>query len=179
MLSIKKLRNASMATPVDFRFIKYLADVGTKIRMVDYESINAKTTLATIFGKAKYVAILFHIIINGKATPIGHWCLLLKGSPIRFFDSLGLGLHKILKLTHEEPHLLKLLGKRKWENSNHRLQTQGSHFKECGCFVGLRARFGSLSNTQFVKFIRSGGKPDETAVMLALLHYISFYAKNK
>jgi len=178
MLSIVKLRNASMATPVDFRFIKYLSD-RTDIRMVDYESITAKTTLAKVFGKAKYVAILFHIIANGKVTRIGHWCLLIKGSPIRFFDSLGLGLYKILKLTNEEPHLLKLLGKRKWENSTNKLQTQGSNFKECGCFVGLRARFGKLTNTQFVKFIRSGGKPDETAVMLALLHYISFYAKNK
>ena len=79
--------------------------------MVDHETgINQKTTLNKIFGKADCVAILFHIIRNGKATPIGHWCLLIKGnrSPIRFFDSLGLGLNKIYKLTGETPYLLQL-----------------------------------------------------------------------
>ena len=105
----------SRETPVDFHFIKKLAGIGNKLRMVDHETgINQKTTLNKIFGKADCVAILFHIIRNGKATPIGHWCLMIKGnrSPIRFFDSLGLGLNKIYKLTGETPYLLQLLKKK-------------------------------------------------------------------
>ena len=171
----------SRETPVDFHFIKKLAGIGNKLRMVDHETgINQKTTLNKIFGKADCVAILFHIIRNGKATPVGHWCLLIKGnrSPIRFFDSLGLGLNKIYKLTGETPYLLQLLKKKKWENSSQKLQTQGSHFKECGCFVGLRAKMNHLSNSQFAKFIKSApGKTDNTAVMLALLTYLEYYHK--
>ena len=172
----------SRETPVDFQFIKKLAGIGHRLRMVDHETgINQKTTLKKIFGKAECVAILFHIVHNGIATPIGHWCLLIKGSsksPIRFFDSLGLGLNRIYKLTGETPFLLHLLKNKRWENSTHKLQNQGRAFKECGCFVGLRAKMNHLSNSQFVKFIRSGpGKSDNVAVMLALLTYLEYYHK--
>ena len=147
MFTIPRLLKISRETPVDFHFIKKLAGIGNRLRMVDHETgINQKTTLKKIFGKADCVAVLFHIIHNGVTTPIGHWCLLIKGSkkrPIRFFDSLGLGLRKIYRLTGETPYLLELLKKRKWENSSKKLQTQGKHFKECGCFVGLRAKLPS------------------------------------
>ena len=182
MLSIPKLLKVSRETPVDFYFIKKLAALGSKIRMVDHETgINQKTTLKKIFGKATCVAILFHIVRNGVATPVGHWCLLIKGSsksPIRFFDSLGLGLLKIYRLTGETPWLLKLLKNRKWENSTQKLQRQGSQYKECGCWVGMRAKLNHMSNSQFVKFMRSGpGKTDNTVVMMALLTYLEFYHK--
>ena len=72
-----------------------------------------------------------------------------------------------------------MLSGKKWENSNQKLQTQGQHFKECGCFVGMRARLAHLSNKEFVRFIRSGpGKSDDTVVMLALLEYLQYYHKN-
>ena len=179
-MSIPKLLTLSRETPVDFHFIKKLAGRGKKIKMVDYETgVNQKTTLKKLFGTAECVAILFHIVRNGVATPVGHWCLLIKGKKIKFFDSLGLGLIKILKLTQESPKLLELLRKVKWENSTQKLQKQGKHFKECGCFVGLRAKLSHMSNSQFVKFIRSApGKSDNTAVMLALLTYLDFYHKD-
>ena len=182
MFTIPRLLKISRETPVDFHFIKKLAGIGNRLRMVDHETgINQKTTLKKIFGKADCVAVLFHIIHNGVTTPIGHWCLLIKGSkkrPIRFFDSLGLGLRKIYRLTGETPYLLELLKKRKWENSSKKLQTQGKHFKECGCFVGLRAKLNHLTNSEFVRFIKSApGKSDNTAVMLALLTYFEYYHK--
>ena len=182
MLTIGKLLKVSRETPVDFHFIKKLAAIGSQLRMVDHETgINQKTTLKKIFGKGVATAILFHIVRNGVATPVGHWCLLIKAtkkSPIIFFDSLGLGLIKIYKLTQEEPWLLRLLKNKKWQNSSIVLQQQGKHFKECGCFVGLRAKLHKLSNTQFARFIKSGpGKSDNNAVMLALLTYLEYYHK--
>ena len=183
MLTIPKLLRVSRETPVDFQFIKKLSSIGNRIRMVDHErGINKKTTLKKIFGTAQCVAILFHLIRDNRVTPIGHWCLLIKGArgkPIKFFDSLGLGLTRIYKLTQEVPYLLKMLQGKRWENSNQKLQTQGQHFKECGCFVGMRARLAHLSNKEFVRFIRSGpGKSDDTVVMLALLEYLQYYHKN-
>ena len=88
-----------------------------------------------------------------------------------------MGLRKILLRTHESPHLLNMLRKKKWEDSKVALQTQGSHFKECGSFCGVRAKMGGLTNKQFVKFLRDGGtrKADKTVVMLTLLTYVEHY----
>jgi hypothetical protein len=180
-LTIPKLLKLSRETPVDFHFIRKLSGIGSRIRMVDYEGVGPRTTLKKLFGKADCVAILFHIVRDGVVTPVGHWCLLIKPirkNPIQFFDSLGMGLIKILKVTGEKPYLLNLLRKRRWVNSSKKLQTQGTHFKECGCMVGLRAKLNHLSNSQFVRFIRSGGtKTDNVAVMLALLFYLEYYHK--
>ena len=61
----------------------------------------------------------------------------------------------------------------KWENSSV-LQRFGSHFRECGSFVSVRAKFWKLTNSAFVRLIKSYNKtkPDETAVLLVLLHYL-------
>ena len=114
--------------------------------------------------------------MQGK-TKIGHWVLLLQSTgkrKIAFFDSLGLGLYRLYALTHEEPKLLHALKGSKWENSKVQLQLFGSHFRECGAFVAIRAKFFNLTNAGFVRLIRSHNKtkPDETAVMLVLLHYL-------
>ena len=89
----------------------------------------------------------------------------------QFFDSLGLGLRKILLRTHEEPYLLNLLKRTKWSDSTVALQTQGTQYRECGAFVGTRAFFGNMTNKEFVRLFK-GKKADKTVVMLTLLHYI-------
>ena len=143
--------------------------------MLDHETgLKNKPSLADVFKGRQAVAILLHIM--GK-TPVGHWVLMLKarkGIKISFFDSLGLGLYKLYALTHEEPKLLHALKGHKWENSTVQLQRFGDHYRECGAFVSIRAKFFSLSNPAFVKLIKSYNKtkPDETAVLLVLLHYL-------
>ena len=144
--------------------------------MVDHESgLPDKPSLERVFGGKQAVAILLHIM-QGK-TKIGHWVLLLQKTAKRkvaFFDSLGLGLYHLYSLTHEEPKLLHALKNTKWENSKVQLQRFGDHYRECGAFVAIRAKFFNLTNSAFVKLIRSYNKtkPDETAVMLVLLHYL-------
>ena len=136
--------------------------------MIDYESLN-KSTLKTIFGSNDCVAILFHIVHDGVVTPIGHWCLLIKAkgkNPIQFFDSLGLGLKKILHKTNEKPWL--------WN-----LQTQGRDFKECGSFVATRGFFYGLSNSEYVSMLGGLLGPDRNVVFLTLMHYIDFYHVDK
>ena len=70
--------------------------------------------------------------------------------------------------------MLHALKNTKWENSKVQLQRFGDHYRECGAFVAIRAKFFNLTNSAFVKLIRSYNKtkPDETAVMLVLLHYL-------
>lgn len=174
----------SLNIPVDFAFIKEVVNGTYKIAMLDYESFTEKTTLKHIFKHGRdCVAILFHIkdVITGRVTPIGHWTLLIKPSKAnkqryQFFDSLGMGLKKILLRTHESPHLWNLLRHKKWDDSTQALQTQGKHFKECGSFVGVRGRLGGLTNKEFVRFIRNGSrKADKNVVMLTLLTYIKHY----
>lgn len=127
-MKLATLLTDSLKIPVDFSFIKQVVGGAAKMKMMDYENFNAKTTLASIFGGHDCVCILFHLIENGRVTPVGHWCVLIKGTPIKFFDSLGMGLRKILATTHEKPWLLKLLKKVKYEDSNVALQTQGERF---------------------------------------------------
>ena len=120
-------------------------------------------------------AILLHIL-QGKSK-IGHWVLLInkRGTQkISFFDSLGLGLYKLYKLTHEKPKLLHALKGHKWENSKVQLQRFGRSYRECGSQVAVRGKFHKLSNAAFVKLIKSWNctSPDQTAVLLTLLHYI-------
>ena len=171
-MSLQTLIKRGLDTPVDFSFIKRVVGRTLDIRMVDHESgLPKKPSLADVFKGREAVAILLHIM-QGK-TPVGHWVLLLKGPKIAFFDSLGLGLYKLYNLTHEEPKLLHALKGHK-ENSTVQLQRFGDHYRECGAFVSIRAKFHTLSNSAFVRLIRSYNKtkPDETAVLLVLLHYL-------
>lgn len=175
-MSLQTLIKRGLDTPVDFSFIQRVVGKSPTIRMVDHESgLPDKPSLQQVFGGKQAVAILLHIL-QGK-TKIGHWVLLLQKTAKRkvaFFDSLGLGLYKLYSLTHEEPKLLHALKKTKWENSTIQLQRFGDHFRECGAFVAVRAKFFQLTNSAFVRLIRSYNKtrPDETAVMLVLLHYL-------
>ena len=178
-MSLQTLINRGLDTPVDFSFIKRVVGKSPTIRMVDHESgLPARPTLQDVFKGHQTVAILLHIV-QGK-TKIGHWVCLLASHPkrnggrISFFDSLGLGLYRLYGITHEEPKLLHALKGHKWENSSVQLQRFGNHFRECGAFVSIRAKFWKLTNGAFVRLIKSYNKttPDKTAVMLVLLHYL-------
>ena len=175
-MSLQTLIKRGVDTPVSFAFIKRVVGKTVSIRMVDHESdLPAKPTLEQVFKGKKAVAILLHVM-QGKQK-IGHWVCLLQKTPkrkIAFFDSLGMGLYKLYSYTHEEPKLLHALKGHKWENSSIQLQRFGSHYRECGAFVSVRAKFWKLTNKAFVRLIRSYNKtkPDETAVLLVLLHYL-------
>lgn len=175
-MSLQTLIKRGIDTPVDFSFIKRVVGKSTTIRMVDHESGLPNTpSLAQVFKGHQAVAILLHVI-QGK-TPIGHWILLLQKTnkrKIALFDSLGMGLYKLYNFTHEEPKLLHALKGHKWENSTVQLQRFGSHFRECGAFVSVRAKFWKLTNSAFARLIKSYNKtkPDQTAVLLVLLHYL-------
>ena len=110
-MSLETLIKRGVDTPVDFEFIKRVVGKSTTIRMVDHESGLPNTpSLADVFKGHQAVAILLHVI-QGK-TPIGHWILLLQKTnkrKIALFDSLGMGLYKLYKFTHEEPKLLHAL----------------------------------------------------------------------
>ena len=175
-MSLQTLIKRGVDTPVDFSFIKRVVGKTTSIRMVDHESgLPQKPTLTDVFKGKQCVAILLHIL-SGK-TKIGHWVLLVNerpGQKISFFDSLGMGLYRLYELTHEHPKLLHALRGHKWENSSVQLQRFGSHFRECGAFISVRAKFYKLSNPAFVRLIKSWNKtrPDSTVVLMVLLHYM-------
>ncbi len=179
--TIDGLTKVALNTAVDYTFIKQVIGNRYKVGFMDYESFTPKTTLTNIFKKRDCLAILFHIKnpSTGQVTAIGHWTLLIKPSKsnkntYQFFDSLGLGLRKILMRTHEEPHLWNLFNKKgvKWADSTKALQTQGSQFRECGAFVGFRGFMGDLTNKQFVGLFK-GKKADKVVVTLTLLHYMT------
>ena len=175
-MSLQTLVNRAVDTPVSFAFIKRVTGKSVKIRMLDHESgLSHRPSLADVFKGKAAVAILLHILQG--ASPVGHWVLLLKATPtrkIQFFDSLGLGLYKLYDLTHEEPKLLHALKGQSWQKSSVQLQRFGDHYRECGAFISVRAKFHKLTNGAFVKLIKSYNKtkPDETAVLLVLLHYL-------
>ena len=175
-MSLQTLIKRGLDTPVDFAFIKRVVGSTVSIKMVDHESgLPDKPTLSQVFKGANAVAILLHVLQGGQK--IGHWVLLLQATPqrkIAFFDSLGMGLYKLYKFTHESPKLLHALKGHKWENSKVQLQRFGNHFRECGAFVAIRAKFAKLTNSAFVRLIKSYSKtkPDQTAVLLVLLHYL-------
>ena len=175
-MSLQTLVNRAVDTPVSFAFIKRVTGKSVTIRMVDHESgLSHRPSLAEVFKGKEAVAILLPILQG--SSPVGHWVVLLKATPkrkIQFFDSLGLGLYKLYDLTHEEPKLLHALKGHSWQNSSVQLQRFGDHYRECGAFVSVRAKFHKLTNGAFVKLIKSYNKtkPDETAVLLVLLHYL-------
>ena len=175
-MSLQTLIKRGMDTPVDYSFIKRVVGKSPSIRMVDHErDLPERPTLQDVFKGHQTVAILLHVMM-GKSK-IGHWiCLIQKRGKqkIALFDSLGLGLYKLYAYTHESPKLLFALRGHKWENSKVQMQRFGSNYRECGAFVSVRCKFWKLSNAAFVRLIRSYNKtrPDETVVMLVLLHYL-------
>ena len=182
MTTLRALIKRGIDTPVDFAFIKRCAGTGVSIRMCDHEtSLKEKPSLKDVFKGHQAAAILLHVK-QGK-TRIGHWILLINkrgNDKISLFDSLGLGLKGLYSITHESPKLFYALEGHKWEDSTVQLQRFGSHYRECGAFCGVRAVFFRLTNKEFVKLIKSWNstKPDETVVMLAMLHYIEDQALN-
>ena len=175
-MSLQTLIKRGMDTPVDFAFIKRVVGKSPSIRMVDHEKdLPHRPTLQDVFKGHQTVAILLHVVM-GKSN-IGHWICLIQQrgkQKIALFDSLGLGLYKLYGYTKEEPKLLFALRGHKWENSKVQMQRFGSNYRECGAFVSVRCKFWKLSNAAFVRLIRSYNKtrPDETVVMLVLLHYL-------
>ena len=175
-MSLQTLIKRGLDTPVDFSFIKRVVGNTTTIRMVDHETgLPPNPKLKDIFKGRQCAAILLHIL--HQKTKIGHWVLLINkrlGVKISFFDSLGLGLYRLYDLTKEEPKILRALQGSSWENSTVQLQRFGTHFRECGAQVSVRAKFFKLSNKAFVRLIKSWNKtsPDTTAVFLTLLHYM-------
>ena len=175
-MSLQTLIKRGMDTPVDYSFIKRVVGKSPSIRMVDHErDLPDRPTLQDVFKGHQTVAILLHVMM-GKSK-IGHWICLIQQrgkQKIALFDSLGLGLYKLYAYTHESPKLLFALKGHKWENSKVQLQRFGSNYRECGAFVSVRCKFWKLSNAAFVRLIRSYNKtrPDETVVMLVLLHYL-------
>ena len=105
-MSLQTLIKRGLDTPVDFAFIKRVVGSTVSIRMVDHESdLPDKPTLGQVFKGSDAVAILLHVLQGGQK--IGHWVLLLQATPqrkIAFFDSLGMGLYKLYKFTHESPN---------------------------------------------------------------------------
>ena len=170
-MSLQTLIKRALDSPVDYSFIKRVVGKNRTLRMVDHETdLPDKPTLEQVFKGAQAVAILLHVLQGN--TKIGHWVVLLQKTAKRrmcFFDSLGEGLYKLYQYTHEAPKLLHALKGSKFENSHVR-----SHFRECGAFVAVRICFWKLTNSAFVRLIKSYNKtkPDETAVLLVLLHYL-------
>ena len=182
-MDIRGLVKSALHEAVAFDFIKKVVGQSCKIKQIQHESIGKKT-LQQLFDGHDAVAVLFNVIHGNTRSAIGHWCLLLKKQAKRkmqFFDSLGLGLKKVYGITHERPILLKLLSGHDWEDSKVKLQTMGTDFRECGSYCAVRAKFHKMTNKQFVHLIKSHNfaKPDETCVLLTLLHYLDFFHIDK
>ena len=182
-MDLRTLVKSALHEAVAFDFIKKVVAQSCKIKQIQHESIGKKT-LQQLFDGHDAVAILFNVIHGNTRSAIGHWCLLLKKQAkrkMRFFDSLGLGLKKVYGITHERPVLLKLLSGHDWEDSKVKLQTMGTDFRECGSYCAVRAKFHKMTNKQFVHLIKSHNfaKPDETCVLLTLLHYLDFFHIDK
>ena len=182
-MDLRKLVKSALHEAVAFDFIKKVVGNSCKIKQIQHESIGTKT-VDQIFDGHDAVAVLFNVIHGNTRSEIGHWCLLLKkqkGRRMQFFDSLGVGLKKIYGFTHEKPLLLKALSGHKYDDSTVKLQTMGTDYRECGSFTALRAKFHQMTNKQFVHLIKSHNfaKPDETCVLLTLLHYLDFFHIDK
>ena len=182
-MDLRALVKSALHEAVAFDFIKKVVGQSCKIKQIQHESIGTKT-VDQLFDGHDCLAVLFNVIHGNTRSAIGHWCLLLKkkkGRKMQFFDSLGLGLRKIYGITHERPLLLKALAKHDWEDSKVKLQTMGTDFRECGSFTALRAKFHKMTNKQFVHLIKSHNfaKPDQTCVLLTLLHYLDFFHIDK
>ena len=185
-MDLRKLVKSALHEAVAFDFIKKVVGNSCKLKRIDHESIGKKT-LKQVFDGHDAVAVMFNVLHGNTRSEIGHWCLLLqktKKRKIQFFDSLGLGLRGkkgVYSITHERPVLLKLLQHEKWEDSTVKLQTMGTDFRECGSYCALRAKFHRMTNQQFVHLIKSHNfaKPDETCVLLTLLHYLDFFHIDK
>ena len=163
-------------TPVDYKFIHSVASpICKSMTYVLHESLPDKPSLEDVFKGKQCVCILFRVLHHEEPTQIAHWTCLMKGKKgVMFFDSLGINLKGIYRLTHEPPKITYALRNTKYEQSHHPLQKLISRQKYCGCAVAVRLRYYKThTNAQFEKLIldHNRQKPGLLLVTLCLFHY--------
>ena len=161
---------------MDYKFIHSVASpICKSMTYVLHESLPDKPSLEDVFKGKQCVCILFRVLHHEEPTQIAHWTCLMKGKKgVMFFDSLGINLKGIYRLTHEPPKIAYALRNTKYEQSHHPLQKLLSRQKYCGCAVVVRLRYYKThTNAQFEKLIldHNRQKPGLLLVTLCLFHY--------
>ena len=137
------------------------------LKAVDYEDLAGKT-IKEILPEAECGRLIF---FNDKNRKIGHFCLLYKTpqTGIIFFDSLGLGLRNVARVTHNKKHLQKLLQSVDFHDNRVKYQRLEDDVNTCGRWAVTRWNAAHLEPKAFEKLMHHGKMHGDDLVVLLTL----------
>lgn len=112
------------------------------VRVHHYDDLGSLSA-DELFGDSNSVLLLLEL----KASKIGHWVLLVKNDDVYFYDPYGFSVQEIMKLTGEKNYIHKLFPKLAW--NHHRHQLVKDEVNTCGRHCVSRALFHFLSNDEY------------------------------
>lgn len=140
-------------------------------KLMDYDELGKFEHLAQIFGSNRAVIILLQIEAP-NAPRVGHWIAMLdQGDHFEHFDSYGLSADEELAITHESPHLTRLIqtAGMRVEDSTTRYQQIREHTNTCGRWCVARVLLQKLTMKHFKAVIQqSHSVPDVTIALMTM-----------
>lgn len=93
------------------------------LKYLYYDDLKPSDTLKTLLPQ-KNSGVLILFVMHGTKSQVGHFCLLFRNekSGLHFFDSYGMGLRKVIQVTHSAKRLEKLISGHDIHINKHRFQ---------------------------------------------------------
>ena len=93
------------------------------LKYLYYDDLKPSDTLKTLLPQ-KNSGVLILFVMHGRESEVGHFCLLFRNqkSGLHFIDSYGMGLRKVIEITHSAKKLEKLIHGHNIHINKHRFQ---------------------------------------------------------
>ncbi len=185
---LRSIVRAAESKPMDEDIVRKLSQrPGLKYHL--YDDI-AKMSFTQLLPKPISGLLLLMQDHRHENKKVGHFVLLMRHprSGITFFDSYGFGLHRLVRLTRNKPHLERILSRIGHQHEVHdnriKFQHREKDMQTCGRHVICRWNAAALTAKEYAQLMRLPGmNPDEIVTMMTigsdLAHAIDRHHKNK
>ena len=155
--------------PMDAGYVKKLSQ-RKGLKYLEYKDVVGKSMRQLLPSKISGVLIL--IMDNRKNSNVGHFVLLMRHprSGVTFFDPYGFGIHQLLRMTHNNSHLERLLKSAHNAHDNRiKYQKRANDIQTCGRHVVTRWNAASLTHKEYSDLMHLPGfTTDEVVTLLTL-----------
>ena len=165
---LRDLMSAVESDPMDVEHVKKLSQ-RKGLKYLEYKDVVGKSLKQLLPGRNSGLLIL--IMDNRKNSNVGHFVLLMRHprSGVSFFDPYGFGIHQLLRMTKNSPHLGNLLNASRAHDNRIAYQKRTHDIQTCGRHVITRWNAASLKAKEYSDLMHLPGfTADEIVTLLTL-----------